>query len=163
MNPVKIADYGISEEFGYLPHSDPAQKLSPGNESWDLFALDIPKLLMGKDFRKRVEALPDFNVSALVTQADKQRAMMILSYIGQSYQWSENSAATTFPKKLALPWYEVGLLVGRPPILSYESYASDNWRRLDSNGPIECGNIALMQCFLGGQDEEIIRDHVADY
>ena len=154
MNSVKIADYGLSEEFGYLPHYDPAQRLSPGNEEWDKFAREIPKLLMGNDFRKRVHALPDFNVSALKTQADRSRAMMILSYIGQSYQWSDNSPATVFPKKLALPWYEVGQLVGRPPILSYQSYASDNWRRLDPSGPIECGNIALLQCFLGGQDEE---------
>jgi indoleamine 2,3-dioxygenase len=130
------------------------QRLSPGNEEWDKFALEIPKLLMGNDFRKRVHALPDFNLSGLKTQADISRAMMILSYIGQSNQWSDNSPATVFPKKLALPWYEVGLLVGRPPILSYQSYASDNWRRLDPSGPIECGNIALLQCFLGGQDEE---------
>jgi indoleamine 2,3-dioxygenase len=80
--------------------------------------------------------------------------MLVLSYIGQSYQWSDESPATTLPKKLALPWYEVGKLVGRPPILSYQSYASDNWRRIDRKGPIECGNIALQQCFLGGQDEE---------
>jgi indoleamine 2,3-dioxygenase len=58
------------------------------------------------------------------------------------------------PKNLALPWYEVGKLVGRPPILSYQSYASDNWRRFDKSGPMECGNIGLAQCFLGGQDEE---------
>jgi indoleamine 2,3-dioxygenase len=55
---------------------------------------------------------------------------------------------------LAVPWFEVGKLVGRPPILSYQSYASDNWRRFDKSGPIECGNIGLLQCFLGGQDEE---------
>jgi indoleamine 2,3-dioxygenase len=80
--------------------------------------------------------------------------MMILSYIGQSYQWSDNEPAHTLPKNLALPWYQVGKLIGRPPILSYQSYANDNWRRLDSTGPVECGNIALLQCFLGGQDEE---------
>ena len=48
----------------------------------------------------------------------------------------------------------MGQLVGRPPILSYTSYSIDNWRRLKSDGPVECGNIALLQCFLGGQDEE---------
>jgi indoleamine 2,3-dioxygenase len=109
---------------------------------------------MSSNFRKRVTELPDFNVKALKGDAEIQRAMLILSYIGQSYQWSDESPATTLPKKLALPWYEVGKLVGRPPILSYQSYASDNWRRIDPNGPIECGNIALQQCFLGGQDEE---------
>ena len=152
--PAKIADYGITEEFGYLPAHDPAQSLSAGNEEWDQFGKDLPKLLMGTNFRKRVQALPKFNIDKLNGEAEIQRAMLILSYIGQAYQWSDNEAATVMPQVLAKPWYEVGKLVGRPPILSYQSYASDNWRRFDKTGPIECGNIGLLQCFLGGQDEE---------
>jgi len=152
--PAKIADYGITEEFGYLPAHDPAQSLSAGNEEWDQFGKDLPKLLMGTNFRKRVQALPKFNIDKLNGEAEIQRAMLVLSYIGQAYQWSDNEAATVMPQVLAKPWYEVGKLVGRPPILSYQSYASDNWRRFDKSGPIECGNIGLLQCFLGGQDEE---------
>ena len=93
-------------------------------------------------------------MDSLKGESDINRAMMVLSYIGQSYQWSDNKPATVLPKVLALPWFQVGKLVGRPPILSYQSYASDNWRRLDPKGEVECGNIALLQCFLGGQDEE---------
>ena len=154
MKPAKIADFGITEEFGYLPAHAPALALSAGNEEWDQFGRDIPKLLMGTNFRSRVKALPEFNVSKLNGEAEIQRAMLILSYIGQSYQWSENSPATVMPANLAIPWHQVGKLVGRPPILSYQSYAADNWRRFDASGPIECGNIGLLQCFLGGQDEE---------
>ena len=154
MKLAKIADYGITEEFGYLPSYDPAQSLSAGNEEWDQFGKDLPKLLMGTNFRKRVQALPKFNIDKLNGEAEIQRAMLVLSYIGQAYQWSDNEAATVMPEVLAKPWYEVGKLVGRPPILSYQSYASDNWRRFDQAGPIECGNIGLLQCFLGGQDEE---------
>jgi len=154
MKPAKIADFGITEEFGYLPAHAPALALSAGNEEWDQFGRDIPKLLMGTNFRSRVKALPEFNVNKLNGEAEIQRAMLILSYIGQSYQWSENNPATVMPANLAIPWHQVGKLVGRPPILSYQSYASDNWRRFDASGPIECGNIGLLQCFLGGQDEE---------
>ena len=154
LTSAKIADYGITEEFGYLPAHDPAQSLSAGNEEWDQFGKDLPKLLMGTNFRKRVEALPKFNIDKLNGEAEIQRAMLVLSYIGQAYQWSDNQAATVMPQILAKPWYEVGKLVGRPPILSYQSYASDNWRRFDKAAPIECGNIGLLQCFLGGQDEE---------
>ena len=154
MRAVKIADFGITEEFGYLPTYDPAQSLSAGNEEWDQFGKDLPKLLMSTSFRAKVRALPKFNIDKLNGEAEIQRAMLVLSYIGQAYQWSENTPATVMPKNLALPWYEVGKLVGRPPILSYQSYASDNWRRFDKSGPIECGNIGLAQCFLGGQDEE---------
>ena len=154
MKPAKIADFGITEEYGYLPAHAPALALSAGNEEWDQFGRDIPKLLMGTNFRSRVKALPDFNINKLNGEAEIQRAMLILSYIGQSYQWSENNPATVMPANLAIPWHQVGKLVGRPPILSYQSYASDNWRRFDASGPIECGNIGLLQCFLGGQDEE---------
>ena len=154
MKPAKIADFGITEEFGYLPAHAPALALSAGNEEWDQFGRDIPKLLMGTNFRSRVKALPEFHIDKLNGEAEIQRAMLILSYIGQSYQWSENNPATVMPANLAIPWHQVGKLVGRPPILSYQSYASDNWRRFDASGPIECGNIGLLQCFLGGQDEE---------
>ena len=154
MKPAKIADFGITEEFGYLPTYDPAQSLSADNEEWDQFGKDLPKLLMATNFRSRVKALPKFNIEKLSGEAELQRAMLILSYIGQAYQWSENTAAHVIPANLALPWYEVGKLVGRPPILSYQSYASDNWRRFDKDGDIACGNIGLLQCFLGGQDEE---------
>ena len=98
-NPAKIADYGITEEFGYLPSYDPAQSLSAGNEEWDQFGKDLPKLLMGTNFRKRVQALPKFNIDKLDGEAEIQRAMLVLSYIGQAYQWSDNEAATVMPDR----------------------------------------------------------------
>ena len=151
---VKIEDFGISEEFGYMQNVDPVTSLPAGNEAWDEMGKNLPKYLMGSDFRKRVKELPPFNLQTLNTEGEIRRAMLVLSYIGMAYQWSDNNPAFVIPERLAKPWYEVGKLVGRPPILSYASYSIDNWYRLDKKGPIECGNIALLQCFLGGQDEE---------
>ena len=152
--PVKLSDFGLSEEFGYMQHVDPVVTLPPGNEAWDEMGKNLPKYLMGSDFRQRVKDLPDFKIDTLKTDGQIRRAFLVLSYIGQAYQWSDNEPAHVLPAKLAKPWYEVGKLVGRPPILSYTSYSIDNWYLLDKKGPIECGNIALLQCFLGGQDEE---------
>ena len=152
--PVKLCDFGLSEEFGYMQHSEPVATLPPGNEAWDEMGKNLPKYLMGSDFRQRVKDLPDFKIDTLKTDGQIRRAFLVLSYIGQAYQWSDNEPAHVLPAKLAKPWYEVGKLVGRPPILSYTSYSIDNWYLLDKKGPIECGNIALLQCFLGGQDEE---------
>jgi indoleamine 2,3-dioxygenase len=39
-------------------------------------------------------------------------------------------------------------------VLSYASYALDNWRRLDASKPVALDNIVLLQNFLGGLDEE---------
>ena len=152
--PVKLSDFGLSEEFGYMQHTDPVVTLPPGNEAWDEMGKNLPKYLMGSDFRQRVKDLPAFKIETLKTDGEIRRAFLILSYIGQAYQWSDNEPAHVLPAVLAKPWYEVGKLVGRPPILSYTSYSIDNWYLLDKKGPIECGNIALLQCFLGGQDEE---------
>lgn len=152
--PVKLSDFGLSEEFGYMQHTDPVVTLPPGNEAWDEMGKNLPKYLMGSDFRQRVKDLPEFKIETLKTDGEIRRAFLILSYIGQAYQWSDNEPAHVLPAVLAKPWYEVGKLVGRPPILSYTSYSIDNWYLLDKKGPIECGNIALLQCFLGGQDEE---------
>ena len=152
--PVKLSDFGLSEEFGYMQHVDPVVTLPPGNEAWDEMGKNLPKYLMGTNFRQRVKDLPAFKIDTLKTDGEIRRAFLILSYIGQAYQWSDNEPAHVLPAVLAKPWYEVGKLVGRPPILSYTSYSIDNWYLLDKKGPIECGNIALLQCFLGGQDEE---------
>ncbi len=152
--PVKLSDFGLSEEFGYMQHVDPVVTLPPGNEAWDEMGKNLPKYLMGSNFRQRVKDLPAFKIETLKTDGEIRRAFLILSYIGQAYQWSDNEPAHVLPAVLAKPWHEVGKLVGRPPILSYTSYSIDNWYLLDKKGPIECGNIALLQCFLGGQDEE---------
>jgi indoleamine 2,3-dioxygenase len=58
------------------------------------------------------------------------------------------------PAGLAVPWHAVAKKVGRPPVLSYPSYALHNWKRNDPRGPIAIGNIVLLQNFLGGIDEE---------
>ncbi len=152
--PVKLSDFGLSEEFGYMQHVDPVVTLPPGNEAWDEMGKNLPKYLMGTNFRQRVKDLPEFKIDTLKTDGQIRRAFLVLSYIGQAYQWSDNEPAHVLPAVLAKPWYEVGKLVGRPPILSYTSYSIDNWYLLDKKSPIECGNIALLQCFLGGQDEE---------
>lgn len=152
--PVKLADFGLSEEWGYLQHQDPLTQLPPGNEAWDEMGTNLPKYLMADNFRDRVKALPDFDLSKVSSDAELRRAMLVISYIGMAYQWSSTQPAHVLPSKLAVPWYEIGKRLGRPPILSYASYAIDNWYRIDKSGPIECGNIALQQCFLAGQDEE---------
>ena len=152
--PASLAEFGLSPEWGYMQHQDPVHSLSNANESWDEMARNLPKYLMATSFRKRVAELPPFDLSALKSEGEIRRAMLALSYIGMAYQWSEEKAAHVIPAVLAKPWYEVGKMVGRPPILSYASYSIDNWYRLSPQNGVECGNIALLQCFLGGQDEE---------
>lgn len=80
--------------------------------------------------------------------------MVLLSYLGHAYVWGGLRPATILPARLAVPWHDVAEDLGRPPVLSYSSYALHNYFRFDDTREIECGNIGLIQNFLGGIDEE---------
>ena len=41
--PVNLSDFGLSEEFGYMQHTDPVVTLPPGNEAWDEMGKNLPK------------------------------------------------------------------------------------------------------------------------
>ena len=83
-----------------------------------------------------------------------RRAMMLLSYLGHGYVWGEPQAASVIPKNIAVPWFHVATQLGRPPVLSYASYALDNWGRIDSKQPVAIDNVQILQNFLAGADED---------
>ena len=86
---------------------------------------------------------------------DYRAAMRMVSFAGHAYVWEvPDDPAASLPEQLAQPWYDLAQHLGRPPVLSYASYALDNWRRLDPTKPIQLDNIVLLQNFLGGLDEE---------
>ena len=99
--PVSLEAFGLSKEFGYMQHRDPVTSLSAANGAWDEMARNLPKYLMGSDFRSRVKSLPPFKMDALTSEGEVRRAMLALSYIGMAYQWSEKDAAHVIPAVLA--------------------------------------------------------------
>ena len=154
MTTCDLQLFGLSEERGFLPHVDPLLSLPATFSAWEEIAQKLPKYLAGMSLRRSVDALPQFPLDALKSDAEIHRAMVMLSFIGHAYVFGEKPTVERIPQVLARPWYEVATKLGRPPVLSYESYALDNWQRIDPAGPIAIGNIALSQNFLGGLDEE---------
>ncbi len=139
---------------GFLPTPDPLTELPAEFSAWDRVASDLPKLLVSDRARRVLSALPRAPVNQLRGASALRRAMMLLSFFGHAYVWGGASPARTIPRAIAVPWWEVSRRLGRPPVLSYASYALDNWRRLDPHGPVGLGNLVLLQNFLGGADEE---------
>lgn len=148
------AEFELDPERGFLPPNDPLRQLSSQFEIWDQVAYDLPKLLVADRVRQAVHALPKEDFSALSSKAELERAMLVMSYLGHAYVWGGKQPPKVLPAALAVPWHAVAKRLGRPPVLSYASYALHNWRRIDPNAPIELGNIALLQNFLAGVDEE---------
>jgi indoleamine 2,3-dioxygenase len=152
---LRLEEYEVHPERGFLPAEDPLPYLEdPYYAPWEQIASELPKLLVARKLRSVVDGMPRLTTERLQTEREARRAMLLLSYIGHGYVWNGDAPAERIPANLAQPWYEVSQRLGRPPVLSYASYALDNWRRLNPNAPIELGNIVLLQNFLGGLDEE---------
>ena len=152
---IKELSTEIDLSRGFLPVQDPLQRLPSAFSAWEILALELPKWLVSNHLRQTIDQLPEFPRAKLTSAAELERAMMILSYLGQAYVWANlQQPAQRIPANLAVPWHQIATELGRAPVLSYASYALHNWRRLNPQQDIELGNIALLQNFLGGLDEE---------
>lgn len=153
--PLSLSDFEISPEQGFLPQ-DPREEVADC-PPLDALGRDLPKLLSARMVRQFIDSQRSLlsSVPSSWHEQDYRAAMRILSFAGHAYVWeSPDHPAASLPSQLAQPWYEVAHRLGRPPVLSYASYALDNWRRLDASKPIALDNIVLLQNFLGGLDEE---------
>jgi indoleamine 2,3-dioxygenase len=154
-HPLSLSDFEVSPEQGFLPQ-DPTENL-PNCPTLNELGRELPKLLSARMVRQFINEqrslLP--SIPSSWHDQDYRGAMRILSFAGHAYVWEiPDAPASSLPQQLAQPWYEVAQRLGRPPVLSYASYALDNWRRLDPAKPIQLDNIVLLQNFLGGLDEE---------
>ena len=165
--------FDLSEDRGYLPAEDPAVNFyeysHSDNTSTACYLLledskKIPKLLVAGQFRNFVDSLDSGRYSSIAsvvgnedscdTNSEVRLAMNLLSFMAHAYMWGGDKPATVLPRVIAVPWHAVAKKVGRPPIQSYVSYAIDNWYRIDKSKDITLDNIALIQNFLAGVDEE---------
>jgi len=150
---VHAADL-IDPERGFLPNPDPLARLPAVLDPWEEVAAELPKLLAQHRARRALAAMPLLDAGVLADGPELRRAMLLLSYFGHAWVWQGPEVSDRLPPSVAVPWHAVARRLGRPPVLSYASYALDNWRRLDPSAPIELGNLGLLQNFLGGVDEE---------
>ncbi len=146
--------FDVSPERGFLPEPDPVRDLPAALAPWQELAAELPKRLLAGRVGTAVEALPLLPAEAAETERDRHTAMRALSFLAHAYVWERGAARAELPAALAVPWRALARKLGRPPVLSYASYALDNWRRLDPDGPIEAENVAILQNFLGGSDED---------
>ena len=147
---------------GFLPKKQPSKTYSINNNSLDLLtnvANDLPKLLLTGQLQKQVNHLKknDFEINELLINkkpADINLAMRHLSFIAHGYIWGDVKPHKILPAVIAKPWVEIANELGRPPVLSYASYCLDNWYKINSDQDISLENVALINNFLGGVDED---------
>lgn len=165
-NPMKLEDFGLSAERGYLSSYEIDDVTLPQGFDEVLDASAQLSALMtsgrARHFLRQV-AYPDMaTFLASADDAQIRTAMVHYSFLVQAYVWGESEAPTTLPANLAIPMVMLADHLGLAPLLPYSGYVLDNWYRLDKSGGITLDNIAMYQNFLGGQDENwFVLVHVA--
>ncbi|HEV2147772.1 MAG TPA: hypothetical protein VGR37_10250 [Longimicrobiaceae bacterium] len=148
-----LAAFGVHPRYGFLPATDPVRRLPDAFSPWEALADELSEQLIAGTVRRAVRRLPRLDPAPLAAPGDLARAMLLLSYFGHAYVWGDREPVDRLPANLAVPWHAVAERLDRPPVLSYASQALTNWRRLDAEGPVALGNIALLEHFFGGVDE----------
>ena len=148
-------------ESGFLPNKI-STLLSNEFDDVEHIAKNLPKILANNQIEYEVLNLEDEKDISNLSIDELERAMLLYSYIGHGYIWGGTSIEKVIPKNISKTWYKISQKIDRPPILSYASYALNNWKLQDVNKPFDLENIRILQNFLGGMDEDwFIMIHIA--
>ena len=146
----------------FLPKQDPLKEFknpNPSSKRIEKIAKSLPKLLLTGAIHDSIDSLnPNaLSVNALIKNGNSREiklAMSYLSFIAHAYIWGGAKPKSLLPEAVAKPWVQLADYIGRPPILSYASYCLDNWYRINPKKKISLENVALINNFLGGVDED---------
>ena len=122
-------------------------------------ANELPKLLLTNNVQNKINKLKvnELSVDILLKNKSEKEinlAMSHLSFIAHAFMWGGNKPEKILPEVISKPWVKLSKYLGRPPILSYASYCLDNWYQVNQKEPISLDNVALINNFLGGVDED---------
>ena len=148
--------------YTFLPTKPPLKNFNTNKKSLhniSQIASELPKLLLTNKVQSKINNLSknSFSVNCLIKNKKVREinlAMAQLSFIGHAYIWGDSKPQNILPEVISSPWVKLSQYLGRPPILSYASYCLDNWYKIDEAEPISLNNVALINNFLGGVDEE---------
>ena len=122
-------------------------------------ANELPKLLLTNNIQNKINKLKvnELSVDILLKNKSEKEinlAMSHLSFIAHAFMWGGNKPEKILPEVISKPWVKLSKYLGRPPILSYASYCLDNWYKVNKKEPVSLDNVALINNFLGGVDED---------
>ena len=147
---------------GFLPINPPLREYINRSNSLSRIqeiASSLPKLLLTDRLDKTIQSLSDdsLNIDLIIrknSDAEIQLAMVHLSFIAHAYILGGAEPKNILPKSIAEPWVRLSEKLERPPVLSYASYCLHNWYLINQEDPIDLDNVALINNFLGGIDED---------
>lgn len=148
-----LESYQVDPQRGFLPTSDPLIHLPNAYASWDELAINLTAYINAGCVREKINGLPLIEHPEFETNAEWERAMLLLSFFAHAYVHLPPEPVDYIPETVAIPWIKVANALKRKPVISHSSIVLQNWKRLDPARPIQMDNLALLCHFYGGLDE----------
>lgn len=153
---LNLAEFGISSGNGFLPDEFPLTRL-PGTyyQPWEDLISALPILVKERILRSRVDELPVLSVSYLTTEAEWQRAYVILGFLTHAYIWCGPIASQTLPPQVAIPFLAVADHFDLPTTAAYAATNLWNFAPLSSDWNLcDPDHLRSLTTFTGTKDEE---------
>jgi len=161
VSTLSLDQFDISEDRGFLPVTDPAwtfgDSAHPGLKYLEELGAQVPELLESHRLRRTVETMKPLEPGLFrgldrsqITMAARIYAFLASAYVHQLGE----PKVRRIPRSVSVPFAHLSKELGRRfPILSYDLYALNNWRRLNEGGTIEVDKMDTIQKFVRLRDE----------
>ncbi|ORY17860.1 indoleamine 2,3-dioxygenase beta type [Clohesyomyces aquaticus] len=134
-SPASLASYGISKN-GFLPEEPPLRRL-PNDiyEPWERIAERLPELIRTWRLRSQVDTLPCLDIGSLDSEAEWQRAYLLLAIMAQGYIWQGPEPSERLPAAIAVPLLHISEHIEVHPVATYAALNLWNWKptKLDAD------------------------------
>ena len=153
---LKLSDFGVSVNRGFLPDEDPLSIMPCGWEFLDNFGQRLPELIQSGRLLHEANCLPvppDYYF-AFLTERELQLAWVRYSFIQSAYVHVQENSPRLICRNIARPMWLISQVLNKPPILSYDAYTLNNWKRRNPVGNIEVDNLELIQTFIRDSDQD---------
>ncbi|AQZ15511.1 BNA2 (YJR078W) [Zygosaccharomyces parabailii] len=156
-----LAEYGLSENAGFLPQELPVTKLSDEYyKQWETIANNLPSLILTRKIRLVVDRLPvlDVKPELLNNLPELRRAYSVLCFITNAYVWGYDEPCDTLPDSVAKPLLEISEKLGLAPLSTYASLVLWNFKPVIDDTDLidnvmDLSNLTTINTFTGGMDE----------
>lgn len=155
--PIPIlSDYGIDPQRGFLPPELPLTSLpDPYYAKWETTLEKVQALILSRRIRTVVQRLPILSTGYLHTEAEWQRAYVVLTFLLHAYVWGGDVPEEIIPPALSIPLLEVCEHLDMPPVATYAAVCLWNYKPIFADEPVDdLENLAVINTLTGSTDEQ---------
>lgn len=146
--------YQVDPVTGFVPPVPLPRRLPATYAAWDALVPDLSALIRSRRLRDALRDLPELDIQGLVSDGDRERALLLLTHFANAWVWGGDQADLRLPRSIAVPLCALAAKMGRPPIAHYATTTLHNWRLVDPSQPLSVDNARTVIQFLGGVDED---------